>query len=316
MEKGINNTILSKLRELQAKYNLTGQDLLSNLEGLLHANYLKYWDYIHLDTLLSLQNPRTDFPDEMIFIGYHQITELYFKLILHEISQIAYHEALTGAFFEARMRRINRYMKNLTTSFDVMVEGMEFEQFKQFRMALLPASGFQSAQFRFIEICATDFARLLKGEHTPTGKGRVGEIFPYLYWKEGATDSATNKETITSIHFQERYREDFIDMGNAYEDKNLWQCYLSLPTAEKTSALKEALREFDQLMNIDWRLSHYRSAVRYLKQGDETATATGGTNWQKYLPPKFQRTIFYPELWSEQEKEDWGKHWVTQMVGK
>jgi tryptophan 2,3-dioxygenase len=155
---------------------------------------------------------------------------------------------------------------------------------------------------------------LLKGEHTTTGKGQVGEIFPYLYWKEGATDSATNKETITSIHFQERYRDDFIALGNEYEDKNLWQCYTTLPETEKTPALQEALREFDQLMNIDWRLSHYRSAVRYLKQGEEMATATGGTNWQKYLPPKFQRTIFYPELWSDQEKEDWGKHWVTQMV--
>jgi tryptophan 2,3-dioxygenase len=50
------------------------------LDGLLYADFLTYWDYIHLDTLLSLQSPKTPFPDEEIFIIYHQITELYFKL--------------------------------------------------------------------------------------------------------------------------------------------------------------------------------------------------------------------------------------------
>jgi len=55
---------------------------LNNLDGLLMANYLPYWDYTHVDTLLTLQNPKTDFPDEVIFIIYHQVTELYFKLCL------------------------------------------------------------------------------------------------------------------------------------------------------------------------------------------------------------------------------------------
>jgi len=66
-----------------------GQSLDSYLDGLLLSNYLTYWDYIQVDTLLTLQNPKTDFPDEKIFIMYHQITELYFKLSLHEMEQIA-----------------------------------------------------------------------------------------------------------------------------------------------------------------------------------------------------------------------------------
>ena len=66
-----------------------GQDMESYLDGLLISNYLTYWDYVHLDKLLALQNPKTDFPDEVIFIMYHQITELYFKLVLHEMEQIA-----------------------------------------------------------------------------------------------------------------------------------------------------------------------------------------------------------------------------------
>ncbi len=80
--------IASQLEKLEEKYMDSGQDLSSYLDGLLYERYLTYWDYIQLDTLLSLQVPRTHFPDEQIFIMYHQITELYFKLILHEQKQI------------------------------------------------------------------------------------------------------------------------------------------------------------------------------------------------------------------------------------
>ena len=71
--------IQQKLEQLQEKYAAMGQDMASYLDGLLHAEFLTYWDYIHLDTLLSLQNPKTPFPDEQIFIMYHQISELYFN---------------------------------------------------------------------------------------------------------------------------------------------------------------------------------------------------------------------------------------------
>src|SRR6478609_9037043 len=85
----LNPQLQDKLRQLEDKYAAMGQDMPSYLDGLLYADYLTYWDYIHLDTLLSLQNPKTAFPDERVFIMYHQITELYFRLILWEIEQIA-----------------------------------------------------------------------------------------------------------------------------------------------------------------------------------------------------------------------------------
>src|ERR1700710_435505 len=100
--------IEERLARLQEKYEAMGQDMTSYLDGLLHADFLTYWDYIHLDTLLSLQNPKTPFPDEEIFIIYHQITELYFKLVLHECKQIA-NIALNANFFITRLQRINRY---------------------------------------------------------------------------------------------------------------------------------------------------------------------------------------------------------------
>src|ERR1043165_10161902 len=98
--------IIERIKLLDEKYQAMGQDLSSYLDGLLYADYLTYWDYIHLDTLLSLQNPKTKIPDEEIFIMYHQVTELYFNLILWEIEQIAYNEHLTESFILDRLKRI------------------------------------------------------------------------------------------------------------------------------------------------------------------------------------------------------------------
>ena len=127
--------ITERLARLQQKYEAMGQDMTSYLDGLLYADFLTYWDYIHLDTLLSLQNPKTPFPDEEIFIIYHQITELYFKLILHECKQIASQQDITAGFFATRLKRINQYFTALTHSFGIMVDGMEKEQFLKFRMS-------------------------------------------------------------------------------------------------------------------------------------------------------------------------------------
>src|SRR4051812_38072766 len=101
--------LIEQVNKLQQKYAVMGQDLSSYLDGLLYSDYLTYWDYIHLDTLLSLQNPKTRFPDEKVFIVYHQITELYFNLILWEIEQICYHENITEKFFIERLNRVITY---------------------------------------------------------------------------------------------------------------------------------------------------------------------------------------------------------------
>lgn len=96
--------IKERLEKLQEKYAAMGQDMVSYLDGLLFADFLTYWDYIHLDTLLSLQSPKTPLPDEEIFIMYHQITELYFKMALHECKQISNHAELSADFFTARVK--------------------------------------------------------------------------------------------------------------------------------------------------------------------------------------------------------------------
>jgi tryptophan 2,3-dioxygenase len=74
------------------------------------------------------------------------------------------------------------------------------------------------------------------------------------------------------------------------------------------------LKMLDLNVNVNWPLSHYKSAVRYLQQQPQDIAATGGTNWQKYLPPRFQKRIFYPNIWTTEEIENWGKSWVESIV--
>ncbi|MET3978479.1 tryptophan 2,3-dioxygenase [Mucilaginibacter sp. UYP25] len=314
----ISPEIEKRLTLLQEKYNAMGQDMTSYLDGLLHADFLTYWDYIHLDTLLSLQSPKTPFPDEEIFIMYHQITELYFKLSLHECKQIAEAENLTVEFFTARVKRINRYFEALTNSFEIMVDGMEKEQFLQFRMSLLPASGFQSGQYRLIEIYATDFINLVAQDHRQElATAPVEDQFEQIYWKYGATELSTGKKTLTLNQFEKKYAKTFIELGKQVNNTNFNALLQQFKyNGASTKALEEQLKQLDVNVNVNWPLSHYKSAVRHLHREPEEIKATGGTNWQKYLPPRFQRRIFYPSLWNTDELENWGKAWVDKVVSE
>ena len=299
--------LLEQVKKLHEKYAVMGQDLSSYLDGLLYSDYLTYWDYIHLDTLLSLQNPKTSFPDEQIFIIYHQITELYFRLILLELKQIADADHPNEKLFSERLDRVIRYFKHLDDSFEIMVLGMEKDQFLKFRMSLLPASGFQSAQYRLIEICSTDMINLagINDRVSIKDTDTIDELLEKLYWRSGATELATGKKTLTLQQFEKKYMSDFREAGLGNVTKNLWQLYKKYYSGN--TEIINRLREYDTLANVLWPLAHMKSASRYLEKDPEDIKATGGTNWQKYLPPRFQKIMFFPELWSEQEKMEWGK---------
>lgn len=303
--------ILQRVRQLEEKYAAMGQDMNSYLDGLLYADYLTYWDYIHLDTLLSLQNPRTPIADERIFILYHQITELYFRLSLDAIEQMAFADQPPPAeLFKRQIERLNRYFQQLINSFDIMVEGMDREEFLRFRMSLLPASGFQSMQYRMIEMASTD---LLQMVHTSKREllenvHDVTALYAVLYWRSGATELATGKKTLTLVQFESKYSEELIRYAAKMQTCNLRRLFLQLPAeARSDNELRQLLREFDLNANVRWALSHFRSAVRYLDAKPRQIAATGGTNWQQYLPPKMQLVVFFPELWSAEELENWGR---------
>lgn len=294
-----------QLRKLQEKYAVMGQDLSSYLDGLLYSDYLTYWDYIHLDTLLSLQNPKTGFKDEKVFIMYHQITELYFRLILWELEQIAENKNPTEEFFTTRLDRLIRYFRHLENSFDIMIQGMEKEQFLKFRMALLPASGFQSAQYRMIEICSTNMYNLVsQADRATIDKNDLDKQLDKLYWRSGATELSSGKKTLTLQQFEAKYMAEFRELGLKYRETNIRSIYLKF--FKGNAEVIKRLREFDTLANVLWPLAHMRSAGHYLHKDPEDIKATGGTNWQKYLPPRFQKIIFFPELWSEEEIAQWG----------
>jgi tryptophan 2,3-dioxygenase len=302
--------LAERLELLREKYAAMGQDMVSYLDGLIYADYLTYWDYVNLDILLNLQHPRTPFPDEEIFIMYHQITELYFKLCLHAIKQVAYAENLTAAFFVTQLKRINSYFDALVRSFDVMIDGMDKEQFLKFRMSLLPASGFQSAQYRMIEICSSPLYNLVEFEYRTkmAEETNLTVLYEHLYWKRGATELATQKKTLTLRQFEKKYTDAFLKLANEYKDRNLYKLYMELPAYERNNAeLQDQLRQLDSAANVEWPMVHMRSAARYLVKKPEDIKATGGTNWQHYLPPTNRRVSFFPSLWNEEEINKWGK---------
>ena len=321
---------LERIKILKDKYASIGQDLDSYLDGLIYANPLAYWDYIEVDALLSLQKPKTDFPDEKIFIVYHQITELYFYLAEHELNQIAgngkniseqgqdlgWNETLQVDFFIDRLRRINQYFEALTKSFDVMRFGMEKEQFTKFRMSLLSASGFQAASYRRIEIACTDVKYLVHAtKRAALENSDVHEQLDNIYWRRGAIVEDTGKKTLTLKHFEEKYLPEFHELADKFKSCNLWQKYLQLSaTDKKNPKLIKQVRELDVNVNINWPLVHFRTAARYLGKEKGESKGTGGTNWQNYLPPHFQKRVFYPELWSANELAEWGKAWVDEVL--
>jgi tryptophan 2,3-dioxygenase len=185
------------LSDLEEKFEAINQKTETHLEGLLWAKPITYWDYIQTDALLNLQTQRTVLPDEMVFIIYHQVNELLFKMILWEIKQLCHTEKPETAFFTEKLRRISRYFDMLTTSFDIMGDGMEVAQYMKFRNTLTPASGFQSAQYRLIEFSSTDLINLIDHRFRATIDRNTpySHAFEHLYWQAAGKDYQTGEKS-------------------------------------------------------------------------------------------------------------------------
>lgn len=296
--------------QLKEKYGKIGLDLSTHLEGLLYSKPMNYWDYIQTDALLNIQTQRTTLPDEMVFIMYHQINELLFKMILWEIDQVATKDDLQAHFFSSKLMRISRYFDMLTSSFDIMREGMEVEQYNKFRITLAPGSGFQSAQYRKIEFASTELINLIDNRFRETIDRNTPyeHAFDHLYWQAAGKDYKTGKKSYLLTSFEDKYKEEFIRFTKFYNTHNLWSKFKELPQEVKNDQdLIHAMRHYDHTVNIKWVMAHYNTANHYLNIGGETAEATGGSEWVKYMHPKYQRRIFFPDLWTEQELQDWGK---------
>lgn len=296
--------------QLNDKYNNLDQDVNTHLSGLLHSKPITYWDYIQTDALLNLQVQRTTLPDEMVFLMYHQVNELLFKMILWEIDQVANAVSITAEFFENKIMRISRYFDVLTSSFNVMKDGMDVEQYNKFRNTLTPASGFQSAQYRKIEFASTETINLIDNRFRKTIDRNTPFMHAYehLYWQAAGKDYKTGKKSYTLKVFEDKYKAEFIRFAEFCNTNNLWTIYKNLPEEVKQDKdLTKAMRHYDYTVNITWVMAHYNTANHYLNIGGKTAEATGGSEWVKYMHPKYQKRIFFPELWSTEELEQWGQ---------
>jgi len=245
-------------------------------------------------------------PDEMIFIIYHQVNELLFKMILWEIDQVSRAEDMTAAFFTLKLERISRYFDMLSTSFDIMGDGMEVAQYQKFRTTLTPASGFQSAQYRLIEFASTELINLIDYRFRATIDRNTPyeHAYDHLYWQAAGKDHATGEKSTLIQLFEAKYKDLFLRKMEYYNTTNFWTKFKSLPgDVQADEKLIEAMRHYDYTVNISWVMSHYHAAGKYLGK----AEATGGSDWRKYMHPRYQRRIFFPDLWSKEEMEKWGE---------
>lgn len=294
------------LNRIDAKYQAINQNPDVHLEGLVWANPITYWDYILPEALLGLQIQRTTQPDEMVFIMYHQINELLFKMILWEIDQVSNAETVEAAFFTEKLKRVSRYFDMLSSSFSIMGDGMELEQYMKFRNTLTPASGFQSAQFRLIELSSTELINLIDYRFRATidRDTPYEHAFEHLYWQAAGKDHKTGRKNTLLTNFERKYKTEFLRKMEGYNNTNLWTKFKQLPEHIKSDVeLVKAMRHYDYTVNVTWVMAHYHAAGKYLGN----AAATGGSDWQKYMHPKYQRRIFFPELWSEEELKNWGE---------
>ncbi|MFA5574488.1 MAG: tryptophan 2,3-dioxygenase family protein [Brumimicrobium sp.] len=286
------------IKAINEKYKKLGQDPNTYLQGLLEAKPITYWDYIQPDVIHSLQSTRTDYKDEKIFIMYHQVTELVTGMMIHELEQLV-DEDLPESQWIVKMTRLNRYARMLIDSFDVMKYGMDYDDYNIFRKTLAPASGFQSVSYRYIEIYCTKSENLINTAGRERMKNisnpSVEDFYEHIYWKDAGMDRKTGKKSLTLQLFCDKYEKDLINTAKRVRGNTLEEQFsrMSNPSDE----LKSLMQEFDRLYNVEWPMVHLETAQHYLDARGENQAATGGSEWKKYLHPKYQQRKFFPELW-------------------
>jgi tryptophan 2,3-dioxygenase len=190
-----------------------------------------------------------------------------------------------------------------------MKDGMEVDQYNKFRHTLTPASGFQSAQYRFIEFASTDVINLIDARFRKDFNVDISveNTINHLYWQAAGKDYQTGQKSYLLEQFEKRYHHDFVAYIQNYQHKNLWQKYLQLTLEEQQNeTLIQTMRHFDYTVNITWVMGHYQAAKKYIESSYGNGQATGGSNWKKYMLPKYQKRIFFPQLWTEEERNQWG----------
>jgi len=237
---------------------------------------LTYSSYLALDELLRLQRPRSkpEHPDELLFIIVHQASELWFKLILHELEGlIALLEARDTLGALTSVRRVNALVHIVTGQLSAL-ETLPPQRFAQFRGYLGTSSGSQSVQFRAIEAMSG-----MRDEHFLQVLKQHGEIAPLV-------QRALAKPTLQQL---------FDDLLEAH-DVTLEQIYAELHQ-RPLQMLAEGLLEYEQGFAM-WRFLHVQLVERIIGPG---TSGTGGTLGSKYLQTTISQR-FFPKLWEVRSK--------------
>jgi len=250
-----------------------------------------YGSYLKVPQLLGLQQPRSDPPehDEMLFIVIHQVYELWFKLLLHELerckSELSAND-LWGAI--ARFKRLRTVLKTLVEQLDIL-ETMTPMSFQAFRDRLDTASGFQSAQFRAMEFLL--------------GHKRVGMLVHYEDPAERAMLEGHLAARSLVDHFYdflaargariplELVRRD-VREANAASPELQPELVRLFKASPDVGILLELMTDFDEGQQ-EWRYRHVKMVERTI--GNKTGT--GGSSGAEYL----RRTLFhpvFPDLWA------------------
>src|SRR5680860_939443 len=212
------------------------------------------------DMLSSFYYIRNSLNDNILVCGQEFHMNMFFDNENHNFKlKFLGREVLNTKFGKIATLKFRPYVMILINSFDVMIKGMEREQFLKFRMALLPASGFQSAQFRMIELNSTPLEHLVPFELRKnfSSENSIEELYENLYWKKGGIDLATGEKTLTLKQFELRYTPRFLRIANQVKGETLYHQYLKLPEKDKNDQiLIDALRTFDTNLNVNWLLMH------------------------------------------------------------
>jgi tryptophan 2,3-dioxygenase len=253
---------------------------------------LSYAQYLGLDSVLSAQHPRSAAHDEMLFIVQHQATELWLKLVLHElhtVSDLVDTDDLGPAF--KSLARVERVMQVLVSSWDVLTT-MTPADYLSFRAALDTSSGFQSFQYRELEYVVGNrdavylepfryeperFAHLEAVLHAPSLYDRVLRLLA----RRGLRIDASVLERDWSV--PHRLNRSVVEAWLVVyrEPETHWDLY---ELGEDLLDLEDALRQ--------WRLRHVTTVERIIG----LKTGTGGTAGVPYLRERLH-VVLFPELW-------------------
>ncbi|MDN7244848.1 tryptophan 2,3-dioxygenase [Planococcus shenhongbingii] len=272
-----------------------GQNIAASSEKGIHTDFqqnMTYGEYLQLDQLLSAQSSMSGEHDEALFIIIHQVSELWMKLILHELDAAISHvnqDKLQPAF--KQLARVSKIQSQIIQAWDVLAT-MTPADYLKFRDTLGNASGFQSYQYRMIEF----------------GLGYKTKHVLKIYEKEPALHKelvlAFNKPSIYDAAIQKLARSGlYIETGVLDRDvTTVYESNISVKTAWKTvyqntDAYWELYQLAEKLVDIEdclqqWRFRHMKTVERIIgfRQG------TGGSSGVHYLK-KVLDHYFFPELW-------------------